>query len=83
MPEFLYRIQPTRLTMLTDAPTPAEARPSPPIARTWTVWQRASCPLFGRTQTTDAWTFGIVIFAPSPRRPPGGSWRTTRQSPQA
>ena len=46
----------------TDAPTPAEARPSPPIARTWTVWQRASCPLFGRTQTTDAWTFGIVIF---------------------
>ena len=47
--------------MLTDAPTPAEARPSPPIARISTVWRRARA-AFGRTQTTDASTFRIVIF---------------------
>jgi hypothetical protein len=47
--------------MLTDAPTPAEGAPSPPIARISTIWRRARA-AFGRTQTTDASTFRIVIF---------------------
>jgi uncharacterized protein YciI len=63
MPEFLYRIQPTRLTMLTDAPTPAEAAA---IAAHRAYLDRMAAAgvvlLFGRTQTTDASTFGIVIF---------------------
>ena len=62
MPEFLYRIQPTRLTMLTDAPTPGRGAA---IAAHRAYLDRMAAgvvPLFGRTQTTDAWTFGIVIF---------------------
>lgn len=49
MPEVLYRIQPSRLTMLTDAPTPAEGAA---IAAHRAYLDRMAAgvvPLFGRT----------------------------------
>jgi uncharacterized protein len=69
MAEFLYRVQPTRLAMLTDAPTPAGGAA---VAAHRAYLDRLAAAgvvlLFGRTQTTDAATFGIVIFhAESPQ----------------
>jgi uncharacterized protein len=63
MPEFLYRIQPTRPAMLTEGPTPEEREA---LAAHLAYLERLAAVgvvlLFGRTQTTDAATFGIVIF---------------------
>jgi uncharacterized protein YciI len=63
MPEFLCRIQPTRPAMLTEGPTPEEAEA---VAAHLAYLQRLAATgvalLFGRTQTTDRSTFGIVIF---------------------
>ena len=63
MTEFLYRIQPTRPAMLTEGPTPAERET---LAAHLAYLERLAAAgvvlLFGRTQTTDAATFGIVIF---------------------
>ena len=63
MPEFLYRIQPTRPATLTDGPTPAE---SEVVAAHRAYLERMAAAgivlLFGRTLTTDASTFGIVIL---------------------
>jgi len=61
--EFLYRLQPTRPAMLTDGLT-AEEREA--VAEHLAYLQRLAAAgvvlLFGRTQTTDASTFGIVIY---------------------
>ena len=78
--EFLYRIQATRLAMLTGGPTPEERQA---VATHFAYLERFAAAgtvlLFGRTQTTDASTFGIVIFrAGSPGRP-SASWRATRR----
>lgn len=63
MSEFLYRLHPTRPAMLTDGLTPAEREA---VAAHLAHLQRLAAAgvvlLFGRTQTTDAATFGIVIF---------------------
>ena len=63
MPEFLYRIQPTRLAMLTDGPTAAEGAA---VAAHRAYLDRMAAAgvvlFFGRTLTTDAATFGIVVF---------------------
>jgi uncharacterized protein YciI len=64
MPEFLYRIQPTRLGMLTEGPTEDE---SAIIDEHFEYLQKlvAQGVVFtaGRTQNAGEHTFGIVIFA--------------------
>jgi uncharacterized protein YciI len=61
--EFLYRLQPTRPTMLTDGLTAAErAAVSGHVAYLERLAETGTVLLFGRTQTTDAATFGIVIL---------------------
>jgi uncharacterized protein len=63
MPQFLYRIQPTRLRMLTEGPTDAEAS----IINGHFEYLKqlvAEGVVFmaGRTLTADEQTFGIVVF---------------------
>lgn len=61
--EFLYRLEPTRPSMLTDGLTAAEREA---VAAHVAYLERLAAAgvvlLFGRTQTTDARTFGIVIL---------------------
>ena len=63
MSEYLYRLQPTRPAMLIDGLTPAEQEA---VASHFAYLQELAAAgvvlLFGRTQTTDAQTFGIVIY---------------------
>ena len=60
--EFLYRLQPTRPTMLTDGLTAAErAAVSEHVAYLERLAEIGTGLRFGRTPTTDAVTFGIVI----------------------
>jgi uncharacterized protein len=61
--EFLYRIQPTRLAMLTEGPTPEEAEAvSAHFQYLKDLTAKGVVVLAGRTQNNDADTFGIVIF---------------------
>ena len=63
MPEYLYRIQPTRLGMLTDGPTPEEAaRVSEHFAYLKGLVDEGLVILAGRTLTADEDSFGIVIY---------------------
>jgi uncharacterized protein YciI len=63
MPEYLYRIQPTRLEMLTDGPTPEEAaRVSEHFAYLKRLAEEGVVVLAGRTLSADEDNFGIVIF---------------------
>ena len=61
--EYLYKIQPTRLEMLTQGPTPEEAAI---VAQHLAYLQRSAeqgvVVLAGRTQTADERAFGIVIL---------------------
>ena len=63
MSEFLYRLRLTRPAMLTDGLTPEEREA---VAAHHAYLQQLAAAgvvlLFGRTQTTDPATFGIVIF---------------------
>src|SRR5262245_10112082 len=63
MREFLYQIQLMRPALLTEGPTPEE-RDALGAHRAYLDRLAAAgiVLLFGRTQTTDAATFGIVIF---------------------
>ena len=64
--EYLYRIQPTRLEMLTQGPTPDEAAL---VARHLAYLQELAAQgvvvLAGRTLNADERTFGVVIFRAS------------------
>ena len=63
MPQYLYRITPARLAMLTEGPTEAEgATLTQHVAYLEDLAARGVVMLAGRTQTADAETFGIVIF---------------------
>ncbi len=63
MPQYLYRIQPTRLEMLTQGPTEAEAETlARHVAYLESQAAHGGVILAGRTQTADRDTFGIVIF---------------------
>jgi len=66
MPErqqYLYRIQPTRLAMLTEGPTEEEMRlVSQHFAYLQELGKQGNLILAGRTLNTDADCFGIVIF---------------------
>ncbi len=61
--EFLYRLTPTRPAMLAEGLTPEERTA---VSAHVTYLERLAAAgvvlLFGRTQTTDPGTFGIVIF---------------------
>lgn len=63
LPQFLYKIQPTRLAMLTAGPTAEEDR----LVGEHFHYLQGLCDagvvkLAGRTLNDDASTFGIVIF---------------------
>ncbi len=63
MPQYLYRIQPVRLEMLTEGPTEAEAETlARHVAYLESQTEHGRVILAGRTQTADPDTFGIVIF---------------------
>jgi uncharacterized protein YciI len=61
--QYLYLIQPTRMAMLTDGPTPHEDET---VSRHFdylkTLVERGIVILAGRTLNTDESSFGIVIF---------------------
>jgi uncharacterized protein len=63
MPQFLYRIKPTRLAMLTDGPTEQEASI---VGQHFRYLQRLLAEgvvlMAGRTLNTDERSFGIVVF---------------------
>lgn len=63
MPQYLYRIQPTRIDMLAEGPTPEEADS---VKRHFAYLQRllaeGSLILAGRTLNSGETSFGIVIF---------------------
>jgi len=61
--EFLYMLRPTRLAMLTDGPTDAEAAVlSRHAAYVEGLAKRGVVEFGGRTQTADESTFGLVVF---------------------
>ncbi len=61
--QYLYLIQPTRMAMLTDGPTPQEDET---VSRHFdylkALTERGTVILAGRTLNTDESGFGIVIF---------------------
>ena len=63
MRQYLYRIQPTRLEMLTQGPTDEEASIlSDHFKYLESLTKQGVVLVFGRTQNNDASTFGIAIF---------------------
>jgi len=61
--QYLYKIQPTRLEMLTTGPTPEEAAiVSQHFAYLKGLTEQGVVVLAGRTLNTDESSFGIVIF---------------------
>src|SRR5262249_28546507 len=63
MSEFLYRLQPTRPAMLTEGLSPVERDAiTAHVAYLEGLVRAGVVVLFGRTQTTGATTFGIVVF---------------------
>jgi uncharacterized protein YciI len=62
-PQFLYRLQVTRLEMLRGGPTPEEARVvGAHLNYLKNLAEEGVVVLAGRTQTNDETTFGIVIL---------------------
>lgn len=63
MPQYLYRIHPTRLGMLTEGPTEQEARIiSEHFAYLKDLTAAGTVLMAGRTLNNDERTFGIVVF---------------------
>lgn len=67
MPQFLYRLQPARIAMLTGGPTEREARIiSEHFAYLKRLTEQGTVLMAGRTLATDERCFGIVVLmAPS------------------
>lgn len=64
MTQYLYRLRPARPEMLTAGPTPDESRIlADHVAYLAHAGERGDALLFGRTQTADEHTFGVVILA--------------------
>ena len=63
MPQFIYRVQPTRLEMLTEGPTERETEV---VRQHFEYLQGLTATgvvlVAGRTQTADERTYGIVVF---------------------
>jgi len=63
MPQFLYRIRPTRLGMLTDGPTEREAQiVGDHFAYLSELAEQGTVLMAGRTLTSDEHAFGIAIL---------------------
>jgi uncharacterized protein YciI len=63
MPHFLYRIQPTRLAMLTEGPTEREAQiVGAHFSYLEKLVAEGTVIMAGRTLNADERTFGIVVF---------------------
>lgn len=63
MNQYLYRIKPTRLEMVTHDPTDEEAAIlSEHFSYLTSLTKQGIVLVFGRTQNNDASTFGIAIF---------------------
>jgi uncharacterized protein YciI len=63
MPQFLYRIQPARLGMLTEGPTEREAEVlGEHVAYLSRLVGEGSVLMAGRTLTADERTFGIAVL---------------------
>lgn len=63
MTEYVYKIQPTRLGMLTEGPTPQEAEIiSNHFNYLKSLTEQGVAIFVGRTLTTDDSTFGITVF---------------------
>ncbi|MFN8459619.1 MAG: YciI family protein [Anaerolineae bacterium] len=63
MTEYLYKIQPTRLGMLTEGPTPQETEIiSNHFDYLKSLTEQGIAIFVGRTLTTDDSTFGITVF---------------------
>ena len=63
MMQYLYRITPTRLGMVAEGPTDEEAAiMSRHFDYLKSLTDQGTVLLFGRTQNSDATTFGIAIF---------------------
>lgn len=63
MKQYLYRIQPTRIGMLTDGPTPQEAAIiGDHFAYLEKLVAEGTVLMAGRTLNADDTTFGIVVF---------------------
>jgi len=61
--QYIYRIQPTRLEMVTHGPTDEEASIlSDHFKYLESLTKQQVVLVFGRTQNNDASTFGIAIF---------------------
>ena len=66
MSQFLYRVQPTRLGMLTDAPTEREAQVlGEHFASLSALADKGILLMAGRTLTADDQTFGIAVLVAS------------------
>lgn len=62
-PQFLYYLKPARLGMVTEGPTPEEAKTvSRHFAYLSDLTDKGVMILMGRTQNNDGHTFGIAIF---------------------
>lgn len=63
MPQFIYRVKPTRIGMLVEGPTQREAEV---VGQHFAYLERLTALgqvlLAGRTPTADQGTFGIVVF---------------------
>ncbi len=63
MGQYIYKLQATRPSMLTEGPNPQEERAlNAHVSYLNEQLAAGRVILFGRTQTTDEDTFGIVIF---------------------
>ncbi|MGE0800247.1 MAG: YciI family protein [Lautropia sp.] len=63
MPQFVYRVRPTRLGMLTDSPTEREAQAvGEHFAYLSGLTDRGTVLMAGRTLTADEQTFGIAVL---------------------
>ena len=77
MPQFLYRIQPTRTGMLTEGPTEQEARiVGEHFDYLKTLTAEGTVLMAGRTLHNDERTFGIVVFVAESEAKAGEIMRT-------
>lgn len=64
MPQYLYRVQPTRSDMLVTGPTEQEMRAADEhFEYLQSLTSAGKALLVGRTATEDEHTFGVVIFS--------------------
>ena len=79
MSEYLYRIQPTRVEMLSEGPTPEEERiVGDHYSYLKKLTDQGVVILAGRTLNTDESSFGIIIFRADSEE---AAWRIVADDP--